>query len=515
MNPETRTDAPAPATDGGRHWWLLHCLLPGLLAALPMLFSSHPPMVDLPQYAAQMSMLDNMLKGGWRFEHLFFINAFIPYLSGFALIGLLSKFCGLVLATKLAVMLSLAGLPMSTALLLREFRSNPFWAWLVLPASYGFGFSWGFLNFIAAAPLGLVLVLLVSRFTRAPGIKSGIVVALFTHLLFFSHVLVLFLAGAIGGLLVLKRAPSLREKILQLLPLLSVAPVGLAWGLPSLGISQANWPVLWQLGWHRLTDLPQLVLGMKAVSMWPLLIMLFALPMLSGGRPSRDWERYIPLALCLLILFLAPNLLAGNFFTYHRFAIFLIPAYLLILEPAPVEARIARLAKAGIVLTAVAWVGLLSLRSHAFERESRDFEPILAQMEPDKRVLSLILARESIFGAAPVYLHYPTWYQAEKGGVVDFNFAAFAGELVRYQPEKAPPFDNNMVWAPEMFDWAQHRGADYDYIIARVDPQEKRSVLNLANCQISLVAHSGAWWLYQVDARAVQKPVCDRPQPRS
>jgi hypothetical protein len=35
------------------------------------------------------------------------------------------------------------------------------------------------------------------------------------------------------------------------------------------------------------------------------------------------------------------------------------------------------------------------------------------------------------------YTNYPLWYQAEKGGLVDFNFALFPTQVVRYREKKA------------------------------------------------------------------------------
>jgi hypothetical protein len=67
-----------------RHWFtedkffLLACLLCGLPVWLP----HFPPMVDLPQHAAQISLLLNMGNPDFPFSDQFQLNLFTPYLLG-------------------------------------------------------------------------------------------------------------------------------------------------------------------------------------------------------------------------------------------------------------------------------------------------------------------------------------------------------------------------------------------------------------------------------------------------
>lgn len=74
----------------------------------------------------------------------------------------------------------------------------------------------------------------------------------------------------------------------------------------------------------------------------------------------------------------------------------------------------------------VTWMvlGIQSYKTWRFGQESKDSEPVLAAMQPGQRALSLPFAAKSQAAGNPfAYMHYAAWYQSEKHGLVDFNFA--------------------------------------------------------------------------------------------
>ena len=98
---------PTPrATPIERYLFLLACLLCGMPVWLPQF----PPMVDLPQHAAQVVLLLNLDKPGFPFSELFHLNLFTPYLLGYGLIAAFTPVLGIVAACKLIIWLALAAL---------------------------------------------------------------------------------------------------------------------------------------------------------------------------------------------------------------------------------------------------------------------------------------------------------------------------------------------------------------------------------------------------------------------
>jgi hypothetical protein len=91
----------------------------------------------------------------------------------------------------------------------------------------------------------------------------------------------------------------------------------------------------------------------------------------------------------------------------------------------------------------------------------------------------------------------------EKRGLVEFNFARFYPEVVRY---RKPMPTTGFVFDPRQlrFSWTDPHARDFDYYFVREDggrlPPE---FLDAAPCALRLVAASGPWSLF---ARETCKP---------
>ena len=66
-----------------RQPWLF--LLTSAWGMLIFWLAPHPPMIDLPEHAAQVALLRDLLLGQSPWGDLFRINLFTPYLLGYAL----------------------------------------------------------------------------------------------------------------------------------------------------------------------------------------------------------------------------------------------------------------------------------------------------------------------------------------------------------------------------------------------------------------------------------------------
>ncbi len=187
-----RSEASSPAIRGAQKREMLLLIAASLLATIPVWMASFPPMVDLPEHAAQIALLRNLHNPGFPFANLFWVNWFTPYLLGYMLVYTFTPLLGIVTATKFVVAVAVAAVPVATALLARETGADRYWALLTIPAMYGFSYSWGFLNFLVAAPIGLLFLAMFMRHTRKPSLRSSAYVALFSILLFFSHALTYF-----------------------------------------------------------------------------------------------------------------------------------------------------------------------------------------------------------------------------------------------------------------------------------------------------------------------------------
>jgi hypothetical protein len=523
-----------------------------LLATVAVWIPAYPPMCDLPQHAAQVTLMRALHDPGFAYSYLFQTNWFTPYLVGYALIYVLAPLLGIVLACKVVVTLALAGLPLSTALLLRETGSDVYWALLTIPAMYGFSYHWGLINYLLATPLGMIFLWLVMRHTRAPSVKSSLALAVLINVLFFCHALICAFFGLISAGYVICSRKTFKETLLGVAPLAAVIPVMVIWALKALSPRQVvNLPVVWGLdwfnidtrnyygsttwaqrpnpGWGRINGFFPRVLGTRPSLVWTIYgIALFSLPLLAGARFRRRPAMWVPLIVCAAMLLFLPEGAFDAAFVHARFAVFALPFFLFALEPrgkSSVPRNMAVKGKAskarkkpafglrrehlvaalgtGLVIL---WIAVVSLRAVDFDSQVKGFENVLSRMEPGQRVLSLMGMREDASSIAPTFLHFTAWYSAEKRGVVDPNFAAGIVEMVVYRPAgfaEAPP--RGFEWYPRGFNWQQTGGYRYRYFVVRSLTDPGGFLFGNAPCSVRLDYQENAWWLYEKD------PGCNAP----
>lgn len=144
-------------------------------------------------------------------------------------------------------------------------------------------------------------------------------------------------------------------------------------------------------------------------------------------------------------------------------------ARLCLVGQAPLPAG--RLGTLGLALMACAsWavLGQHTVWAWRFGQETEDFAEILSVVEPRQRALTLVFEPESQAAKNDIlYIHYPAWYQAKKQGLIDFNFAWFPPQVVRFRPDRLPTVLPMFDWKPESFEWKKHRGQDYRYFFVR------------------------------------------------
>jgi hypothetical protein len=210
---------------------------------------------------------------------------------------------------------------------------------------------------------------------------------------------------------------------------------------------------------------------------------------------SKTPSRWFPFVLGLAAFLAMPSYAFQTAFLYQRLGVFLVPLWLLLWDR-PIGSR-GRLAWLAMPL-AVVWIFGNVARFASFARETEHFDAVLATMEPGKRVASLVFDRTTPLFSTPVYLHFPSWYQATKRGIVDFNFADFY-TVLQYKQANQPRITEQLGWYPVLFNWESHGGAAYDYFVIKADVNvDVGPMLFKEHIEaVELIAHSGWWWVYR------------------
>lgn len=471
-----------------------------LLSIAPLWFGQYLPMVDMPQHAAQIAALREIWAGNPTFTQLFDVNWFTPYLLGYMLLYAFSTVMPVGMAGQLLVSLSLISIPLLTGALLKAAGADERWKWLAIPCSFSYAFYWGFLSFLVALPFGLLFFIQAIRFADAPTMRRGIGVAIASLALFFCHIIVLGFTSLMAlGYIAGAHHRDWKGLMLRALPYTAPVPLIGVWMLVTYTNEArvSSDPVVFGPFIMRLFELLKQPAGQDWFSPFICLLLLAAivsLPRLMGSTLSCRPQRWLPLLLGLAVFLTAPHFVFSTAYFYQRLGIFLVPLWLLLWDPpAPSVRRPDWLALPLVIL----WMFLNTGRFAAFARETESFDRVLAQMEPGRRVAAMVYDKSSPLFALPVYMHFPAWYQARRGGIVDFNFADFYSQMARYKADAGPRIDEGVSWYPTMFDWDARGGAKYDYFLVKANGDISNEIFKQKRDAVELVARSDWWWLYR------------------
>src|SRR5436305_536891 len=135
-----------------------------------------------------------------------------------------------------------------------------------------------------------------------------------------------------------------------------------------------------------------------------------------------------------------------------------------------------------------------------FRGESAGLEELLAGTEPGQNLGGLIFERQSAsWRGMPVYLHFPAYYQVEKGGRILFSFAELFHTSARLRPGKS--WDDLLRevndWNPQLFDYRRH-GGRFRYYLVRGVPRAVLAAFGGDPARLGLNGKTaGEWWLFE------------------
>lgn len=505
--------------------WVRQMLLVAttLLAGALFWIAPRPPMGDLAQHAAQIALLHDLVTGTSPWTDIVWINWFTPYLLGYGLAFAFSFMMPVLAALKLFMMLAYFGTVAAGVALRKTFEADSRLDWLLVPGFFGFAWQFGFYTFLVAVPLGLLFLILARRYAVSPTPGRGFGVFAAGVVLFFSHGLVFVFACAVGAAFIPCFTRRIGAIVRTALPyvLLGLLIVAYLWFVKRSALvipgdsgapqSAVSWDWTGPYGWHRAYNF---LLDTVATEMkdWYFLlgaVFMLAAPWLMGAKLNRhDPSAWLPMIAMLAVWFLAPAEGLGIAALYPRFAVFLLPAYVLLFRAddatsvraasSPISPRV-WLTEALLVLFCWGYFSTLAVREHRFAVENEPFETLLALAQPGQRALGLIYSPESdIVHNLWTYHTFALWYQAEDKGFVDFNFAFFLPEVVRFKPDHIPPLrPGPLMGDPGAFDWHKVDGRMYRYFFVRHTQPLPAHLFDNDECDVKLVMSVPDWSLYE------------------
>ncbi|WP_321961085.1 hypothetical protein [Paraburkholderia sp. J7] len=475
-----------------------------------------PPLVDLPQHAAQVAMLHDLMLGKSPWHQLMRVNLFTPYLIGYLFALPFTLVMSVSAAVKLVLTLSYYTFVFACVLLRRRFDGDARLDWLFVPGFFGLAWQWGFYTFVVATPLGLLYLLLALRHADRPSRSTSGWLFLAGTALFFAHGLVFLVANAIGGTFVLVRGRGrkLSKTMLALVPyagLLLLCAVYVVVNHNAQSAYESDVPSFLQGQIvHRVASILMSTWGAGFSHRWPMivatLVVLAAAHLLGLRLNRREPAALVPLGVLLAMWAFVPSSGMSTHLLYERFALYVLPFYAFIFvrrEPSgdDTDARRRRdlVGQGALALVCLVFFGVQTKSLLDFAKESASFETVLASAEPAQRALILTMDPVSPAAGNPLaYMHYAAWYQADKQGLVDYNFADSLAQAVRYRERRSLSMSaDRLAWLPDTFDWNIDRGDQYRYFFVRTSGALPHALLANRLCPLTVVQRSGEWLLYE------------------
>jgi len=168
-------------------WWTAIFVVLSVAAIYPIWRSRHPPIQDLPQHLAAISVLKNYpdLGLGQYFElHLLRTQ----YLAYYLVAQGLSYITGVTLANKILLCIAIIALPLSIVALLRSLGRDPRLAVFAFGLTYNAHLVLGFFNFLAALPLVFFGLAAAVRLREKHTLKRQVVLGILLLVCFYMHV---------------------------------------------------------------------------------------------------------------------------------------------------------------------------------------------------------------------------------------------------------------------------------------------------------------------------------------
>jgi hypothetical protein len=455
----------------------------GLLAAAataPAWIVKHPPLQDLPAHLAILRVVHSYSDPAYGLQQDFRLDLLhTQYVLYYVLGSAFAYVLGVVKANVALMCLYLGGTVLAMRELLRALGKDERLCVFTLPLLVNVMFTLGFLPFVLGIPLLLLGVAATVRWLERPTRKRAIGLGVLAVLLFFMHLFAYGLFGiAFIALFPWARPRSWLRAGLPVVPSLvlfgrwlatsSMAHVA-AGSLESGGAHPYDVSIAqiaqWSIDVFR-DDTDEKHFVMAA------LVALAATALAQGdrdrSRPASRRYALLPLV-CIVLYFTTGEYLGEVWLFAQRFPVLaMITAVPLLRMPAGLRG----VAATGAAV-AVGGLSIVNVCKHfiAFERqEVGDIDEAIEQMEPRRHVIGLIYDKgSSIMPMAP-FLHYVSYYQVDKGGLVQFSQANIRYAPFHFRPGHAPPEGDparlRWEWTPELVT-IQELYPYYDYVLTR------------------------------------------------
>ena len=499
-------------------------LLPLTLAVLcavtlvPIILVRHPPLPDLSQHLAAVSVLHNLGDPRYDLDRYYQASAGLsPYWGYYGPVHLLAYLFGVEVAGRLLLALYACALPLGTALLARRLGRSPWLALFAFPVVWNYNFVVGFIAFCVGLALLPFALAAFDAFCERPSAGRGLLAALLGVAMYFTHLLPwgawLGCAGLIG---LLHRGQSLRSLAARLaawLPSLLVGVwvtlhgQGLNMGRVANGLQWKRYPITFD--WPYLKDLIQFGWWPCVGREWEILLGVLGAAWLALRVTARrrrfelhDLRAEACFAVALGAYLVLPRSITAPAYWWGVNIRFACITFLFLGLTIPGDIDVTRGVRRWLLApAALAVVGFAAdITAHwvTAQRFCAGYDALANTPERGSRVLFVLgypwYDHHARFNYLPGsgldhYVHtYYGYYQAEHGGFMPWNFDE--GFPLKYKVRYPAS-----SWREQRFDW-NTQSPYYDYVFAF--HHDSGDVFGPHLAEVKKVGQSGHWSLWKL-----------------
>ncbi len=453
------------------------------MASAPAWIVKHPPLQDLPFHLATIRAIRSFYDPAYGFDQNFVLTFgrtqyVVYYLAGAAMALLV----GVVAANVVLMSACFGGTVLALRSLLAALERDERLCLLAVPLLFNVMALYGLLPFLLGIPMLLWGLSTAVRHFECPTMPKGALLCVLALALFYSHVLPfgLFCIGY-AAMFPWTRparwarcaAPALPVGLVLVWWTFFTAAGKLARGAATDNAADPRRPID-----AAILDLPNWFTNvLRDTSDEFVLVALAVVVVMAIGLSMGDADRSKPIArgytlvpiACIVCYFVLPEGHGYIWLIAQRFPIlFAITALPLLRMPRAGRGALV----AGLALAlGVAAVVNVSRHFIRFELEEvGDIDGAIDAMEPNRRVCALIYDKTSAIMNNQPFLHFGSYYQVRKGGVVMFTYAGYAHWPIDFKPGKYPPPGGparlRWEWMPEFVPIGEIYPY-YDYVLTR------------------------------------------------
>ncbi len=458
-------------------------LVVAFVATAPAWIVKYPPIQDLPIHLATIRVIHSFSDPAFSFQNDFVLTfGRTQYVLYYLVASALAYFVGVVNANIVLLCCYLGGTPLALRELLKALGKDERLCLLVIPLLINVMFMFGLLPFILGIPVMFWALAESVRYFAKPTRNRGILLAVLAVVLFHLHVFPFAIFGLGFAAMFPWSQPT--RWIRFGLPTVPALLFALRWMLfteagklssgalkPGAGdhVQPINTAIPGAFQW--LTDV------FHDTSDEVILIAVVAVAFLAVGLSAGDRDKSKPVARAYALLPIACiyfyfTLGEGHGYIWlisQRFPILCLMTGIPLLRMPRGSRGVFTTAAALLVAAASTYNTCKHFIAFQLE-EVGDIDGAIAAMEPNKHVAALIYDKgSSVTNWAP-FLHFGSYYQLNKGGVIEFTYAGYAHWPFDFKPGKYPPpggpARGRWEWTPEQVS-IHELYPYYDYVLTR------------------------------------------------